>query len=745
MSLFSNSLRDSVVHRWLVRRDGPLTRQLRREPSALGLGQVPARLQAEATTAMVCGFCSTGCSLRVLLNQGQAQALLPDREYPVNTGMACPKGWEALAPLSGKPRGTTPLIRRDGKLTASTWEEAILLMRDRFRSIQLRHGNDAVAWLGTGQLPTEELAFLGALGKFGMRMLHGDGNTRQCMATAAVAYKQSFGFDAPPFTYQDLEESDVIVLWGSNLCIAHPILWQRITQNRHHPTIIVVDPRKTETAAAATLHFALEPKSDLVLLYTLANLLISEGWIDRSFIEAHTNGFDEFAKEIADYSVERAHEKTGLSSEQIRDFASSIHNGKRVSFWWTMGVNQSHEGVRTAQAIIALALITGNIGRPGTGANSITGQCNAMGSRIFSNTTNLLGGRDFSNAVDRTRVAQVLGLDIERIPTQGSYAYDQIIEAILAGKIRGLWVIGTNPAHSWINQAHLKDVFDRLELLVVQDMYHDTETAERADIYLPAAGWAEKEGTFINSERRIGLIKKVRRAPGLALADFHIFQLVAEAWGVGELFRKWSTPEAVFGILRELSEGQPCDFTSIEDYGAIDRAGGIQWPARSGDDTDANQRRLFEDGRFYTPDGRARFFYSPPRPLPEPVSAKFPLLLLTGRGSSSQWHTQTRTKHSSILRGLAPTELYVELSATDARALAIKPEQLVMVESQRASIVARAVVSHCVAPGQVFMPMHFASLNRLTFAAFDPHSRQPAYKACAVRISTIVDAQHAPL
>src|SRR5437868_6306185 len=276
-----------------------------------------------------------------------------------------------------------------------------------------------------------------------------------------------------------------------------------------------------------------------------------------------------------------------------------------------MGVNQSHEGVRLAQAIIDVALLTGNIGRPGTGANSITGQCNAMGSRLFSNTTNLLGGHDFANPVHRAKVAGVLGMDEALIPPRASVAYDQILEKILAGKIRGLWVVATNPAHSWINQLFAHDVLDRLDFLVVQDMYTSTETARRAHLLLPAAGWGEKEGTFINSERRLGLTKRVARAPGEALADFSIFRLVAEAWGCGPLFSSWSSPEAVFQILRRLSRGQPCDFGGITDYAMIDALGGIQWPFPEGAAA-APERRLFEDGVFFHSDGRARFIFDPP-------------------------------------------------------------------------------------------------------------------------------------
>jgi assimilatory nitrate reductase catalytic subunit len=724
----------------IVRRDGPLTRELLLEPGKFGLGLLPRRIAGVKTTTMVCGFCSTGCGLNVLLDEeGQALGITPTTEYPVNLGIACPKGWEALSPLKGPGRATEPLVRRGGRLVPVRWEEAIFEMVGCFQAIQKKHGPASIAWLGTGQMPTEELAFLGALGKFGMGMAHGDGNTRQCMATAAVAYKQSFGYDAPPFTYADFEASDVIVLIGSNLCIAHPIMWERVCKNRGRPAIVVIDPRKTETAMAATHHYAVRPKSDLVLLYAVAKILIDSGWIDRAYIDAHTSGFDAYAAHVARFSAEDAAATTGIEAARIHELARLVHEGERVSFWWTMGVNQSHEGVRTAQAIIALALMTGNIGRPGTGANSITGQCNAMGSRLFSNTTSLLGGRDFASATHRKEVADVLGIDEGRIPREPSLAYDQILEAVLAGKIRGLWVFATNPAHSWINQSDLHEILGRLECLVVQDMYHDTETAQRAHIVLPAAGWGEKEGTFINSERRVGLIKRVRRAPGQALADFYIFQLVAEAWGVGEMFRAWSSPEAVFQIMKRLSRGTASDITGIDDYVMVDRAGGIQWPLREGTALEGHERRLFEDGRYLTEDGRARFFVAEPRPLPEPVDKEFPFLLLTGRGSSSQWHTQTRTKRSFVLSKLAPSELYVEISPVDARALGIRPDEKVKVISRRATVEARAFITNSVKPGEVFMPMHYETMNKLTFAAFDPYSRQPAYKASAVAITKAVD------
>ncbi|HLK40069.1 MAG TPA: molybdopterin-dependent oxidoreductase [Polyangiaceae bacterium] len=722
-------------------RSGALTRELERVPGGFGLGQVPRRLAPEATASMICGFCSTGCSLDVHMRGGVAVNVSPSTDYPVNRGTACPKGWEALAPLRSPDRATTPLLRNAaGRLVPVDWETALDAFATRMKAILAKHGGESVAFLGTGQMPSEELALLGALGKFGMGLVHGDGNTRQCMATAVVAYKESFGFDAPPYTYRDFEESDVLVFVGANPCIAHPIMWGRVCKNPHRPKILVVDPRRTETAMAATDHFALRPKSDLVLLYAVARVLVERGWIDRAFIEAHTTGFDAFAARVADYPLARAVEATGLPADAIERLAETIHAGRRVSFWWTMGVNQSHEGVNVAQAIIALALMTGNIGRPGTGANSITGQCNAMGSRLFSNTTNLLGGHDFKRVEDRLKVARTLDIDVARIPDRGSLAYDQILEGILAKKIRGLWIVATNTAHSWINQGDAVDILGRLDFLVVQDMYATTETAQQADLVLPAAGWGEKEGTFINSERRIGLIKRVARAPGQALADFYIFKLIAERWGCGEMFRRWSSPEEVFRLLTEVTRGQPCDITGIAGYDVLEEMRGVQWPLPAGTRAEpSDERRLFEDGRFFHSDGRARFCHADPERLPEPTDAEYPFTLLTGRGSSSQWHTLTRTNKSPLLRKLGATDPYVELSPVDASAIGVVPGAHVVVQSRRGQMIARAFVTHAVQPKQVFVPMHFARTNQLTLASFDRRSRQPSYKACAVKVTLLPD------
>lgn len=751
-------------------------------PADFGLARVPARLKPAATTTSICGYCSTGCGLKVHLNDaGEAINLTADPAYPVNLGMACPKGWEALTPLGAADRATMPL-RRDrssGALAPVTWDEALATFTTRFKAIQAQHGAASIAYLSTGQIVTEEMALLGALFKFGMGGVHCDSNTRQCMATTHVAYKESFGFDAPPFTYRDFEESDALIFIGANPCIAHPILWQRVMMNRRNPDIVVIDPRRTETAQAATLHVPLRPKSDLTLLYGLAHLLIDRGAVKREFVDAHTTGFDDFAAFVHAFTPPRVAAETGVLPEALERLATLIATRDRVSFWWTMGVNQSHEATRTAQAIINLALMTGNIGRPGTGPNSITGQCNAMGSRLFGNATSLLGGYDFGNPSHRAHVAGILGIPAALIPPAAGYAYDQIIDAVDRGEIRGLWVIATNPAHSWIEQTRFRRVLDKLEFLVVQDMYATTETAQHADLILPAAGWGEKAGVLINSERRLGLVKKVARAPGHALSDFAIFKLIANAWGCAELFRNWSSPEAVFQILKELSRGQPCDFTGVENYAHLAAAGGIQWPRpqnrapetgtrkeradpradacpggpeTSGStdthpvrsrppirahDSDCDECRLFADGRFFTTDGRARFCFSPPRPMPEPPDRLFPFLLLTGRGSSAQWHTGSRTNKSAVLTKLASTVLTVEINPVDARRLGIANGDQVRVRSRRGALQAVAVVTATIGLAQVFLPMHFEAVNQLTLPAFDPHSRQPAYKSCAVAVERV--------
>ncbi|PHQ36943.1 molybdopterin oxidoreductase family protein [Rhodopirellula bahusiensis] len=752
MSISTKDIRNGVAKGFqlptlLQRRTGPMTRELILHPGDHGLGMTHDSLAADTTTTATCGYCATGCGLRLHLKDGEAVGLTPETTYPVNLGMACPKGWEALRVLDSPERATQPLLRDDsGKRSPITWDDAFTKFCDGMKKVQAEHGPESIAFLSTGQIACEEMAFLGALARFGMGIRHCDGNTRQCMATAVTAYKESFGFDSPPYTYDDFEQSDCLVFIGANPCIGHPIMWERVLRNPNNPEIIVIDPRRTETAAAATQHLQLRPKNDLALLYAITNELITRDFVDHDFVQNHTQGFDELREHVAQYDLATVCEEAGLGVDDVSHAVEAIGRGRAVSLWWTMGVNQSYQGTRTAQAIINIALITGNIGRPGTGANSITGQCNAMGSRLWSNTTNLFGHHSFDNDADRHKVAEALNIPVEQIPTTTSWKYDRIIEGIRNGEIKGLWVVATNPAHSWIDQGDVRELFDQLDFLVVQDMYQTTETCSHADLILPSAGWGEKEGTFINSERRYGLLKKVRHAPGQALADFQIFRGIAHRWGLGDMFADWSSPEAAFEIMQRASRDQPSDITGIQGYEQIDRCGGIQWPwsedHASGGFEPEQQRRLFADGQFFYDDKRARLIVDDVTPMPEPSDGDYPVVLLTGRGTVSQWHTQTRTRQSPLLRSLYPNQPYVEMHPNDAEELGIEHGDLVRVRSRRGHADATACLTHSVQPGQAFMPMHYECTNRLTLSHFDPHSGQPSYKDCAVRIAPVLTSDH---
>ena len=359
-----------------------------------------------------------------------------------------------------------------------SWQDAFKIFAEKVTEIQEKYGKESFAFLSTGQLCTEEMALAGHIGRTFLGG-NGDGNTRLCMATSVVAYKQSFGFDAPPYTLEDLELSDVLIFIGSNPVVAHPILWGRVRQNKiPGRKIICIDPRRSETATNSDIWLDIKPKTDLTLLYTLANVLIQKGWIDEEFIQNHTEDYEGFKEHVKKYDINDVEEHTGISKGRLLELAEIIHNGKNVSFWWTMGVNQGYQAVRTAQGIINLALLTGNIGRPGTGANSITGQCNAMGSRAFSNTTGLYGGGEYSDPIRRKAVAKALDIDEDMLPTKPTIPYNAIIDGINKGDIKALWVIATNPMVSWINDLEFKSAAEKLEFLVVQDIYSDTETAE---------------------------------------------------------------------------------------------------------------------------------------------------------------------------------------------------------------------------------------------------------------------------
>ncbi|MEM9423753.1 MAG: molybdopterin-dependent oxidoreductase [Spirochaetota bacterium] len=687
-----------------------------------------------------CGYCAVGCGLTANYNDdGILHNIRGVKGYPTNDGILCPKGLNIDKPSLAADRARTAFIRKDGIKEDVSVEKGISEFVRRVRETQQKYGKDACAYYSTGQITMEDFALLGLVGRMGMGM-EGDGNTRLCMASAVVAYKKTFGFDSPPFTYEDLDQSDCIVMVGANPAVAQPVLWMRY--KKHAKTkdhdLIVVDPRKSETAEAATLHVPLKPKSDLIFFYTLANVLIEKGWIDREYIDLHVEHFAEFAAHVAAYKPEDCRENCGISEEVLLDVAQKIHQRKKVSFWWTMGVNQSHEAVMVASSIIALALITGNIGRPGTGANSITGQCNAMGSRLNSVTTALFGGRDFANPQHRQEVCEILGVEDKWIPRRPTLPIHKITEKIHSGEIKFLWVICTNPVQSFVSINAFKEAMGKLDTLVVQDLYHDTETAKLADIFLPATPCTEKEGTFINMERRIGPVQKILEKPEGTLTDYEIFLRIGQEYGCTEILNGWANPDEAFETLRKLSVGRPCDFSGVRDRRFLVERGGIQWPFPESAQKDAKigpARRLFEDGQFFTPSGKAQLVFEASRPATVKPSAEYPFLALSGRGSAVLFHTNTRTGRVPALSKLAPKELYINMHPDDMAEMGLEgSEPWVRVRSSEGEF--RSVVhsDSGLQKKHIFVPMHYVESNLAIASVFDPYSAQPSFKCGAVAI-----------
>lgn len=683
-----------------------------------------------------CNYCALACNLDFYTEDGKIKRVVPTPHYPVNKGFSCIKGLNLDKQCTKFNGSKKPLLKmKDGERKAIEWKEAFDLFASKMTAIQEKYGKESVAYISTGQLPTEEMALLGHVGRSYMG-INGDGNTRLCMASAVVAYKQSFGFDAPPYTLKDLELSDTIFFIGANPVIAHPIAWGRVRKNKD-AKIITIDPRKSETAMNSDMWIDIKTKGDLALFYTLANVLIEKGWIDQDYINNYTEGFEDFKAHVKKYTLEDVEERTGISKMRVLELAKIIHEGKRVSFWWTMGVNQSYEAVRTAQAIINLALITGNMGREGTGANSLTGQCNAMGSRMFSNTTALYGGGEYNNKERRKVVADILGMDENMLPSKPTLDYEQIIKGINKGEIKGLWVVCTNPRHSFSNNEEFKKAMKNLDFFVVQDIYEDTDSSKECDLYLPSVPAIKKEGFLINTERRLSALVPVLEKEEDELSDYEILLGIGEALGMGSLLDKWRTPEDAFKLLRECSKGMPCDITGVT-YERLRDSKGIQWPCREGEELESDERRLFEDGKYYTPSGKAKLIFEDVTENPNATNEEFPFNLNTGRGTVGQWHTHTRTREIQAVTNIVPQKAYVDINRKDAERLDIKENDEVLIHSSNghtSKFIAR--LTDNLKEKTLYAPIHYIETNLLTPSVFDPYSKEPSYKTVQVNIEKV--------
>ena len=696
-------------------------------------GHTSAQKIPDRWVATTCGYCSVGCGMFVGVKEGRAVSVRGNPNHPVNLGKLCPKGLSEHYTLEAPNRAKHPLLRKQGKLAPVTWDEALATMAEKFRATQEKYGPDSLGVISTGQLVTEEFYTLGKLVQLGLGTKTYDGNTTLCMASAVSGYKRSFGSDGPPGAYEDLQKADVIFLIGANIADNHPILCQHLEANPRK-TLIVADPRVTKTAMMADLFLPLKPRSDIALLNGIIHVLIQTGQIDCEFIAKHTSGFAHLTKFVEKYTPAYVSQITGLSEDLILKTAYLYGNAEAAFIGWTMGVNHSTQGAETVNAINNLALITGNIGRAGASPFSITGQCNAMGTREAGFTSSLPGYRKFENEKDREELAEFWGVSQDRIPTSRGLAYPDIIEAAVSKKVRALWIIATNPIVSYPNLDVVKQALETLDFLVVQDGFHPTPTSELAHLVLPAAVWGEKEGTYTNSERRVSKVNRAVDPPGEAKPDFEIFLTLAEKISCREeLFPGWTRPEHAFNEWKRVSRGRLCDYSGLT-YKLIEKHNGIQWPFPEGT-TDVNTTRLYSDGCFQTEDGRAKLFCIEWAPFPEQPNKEFPFVLNTGR-TVEHWHTRTKTGQVPILERMSPNA-WLEMNTRDANALRLKPHDRVDVISRRGRV--RNVelrVTEIVAPGQVFMPFHFAetNANQITQSAFDPISREPNYKQCAVSV-----------
>jgi len=667
------------------------------------------------------------------VKDGRAVAVRGNPAHPVNSGKLCPKGLAEHYTLEAPGRAKYPLLRQNGKLTRVSWDEALDAMVGRFLAVQSNHGPEALGVISTGQLVTEEFYTLGKLVQLGFRTRNYDGNTTLCMSTAVSGYKRSFGSDGPPGAYEDLQKADVIFLIGANIAENHPILCQHLEGNPRK-TLIVADPRVTKTAMMADVFLPVKPRSDIALVNGIIHVLIQAGMIDRDYIARHTMGFEELAQSVQKYTPKYVSEVTGLEEELILKVAFLYGNAKAAFIGWTMGVNHSTKGTETVNAINNLALIAGNIGRAGASPFSITGQCNAMGTRESGFASSLPGYRKFESADDRKELAGLWGIPQERIPAARGLAYPDIVEAAVKKKIRALWVIATNPIVSFPNLDVLRQGLESVDFLVVQDGFHPTPTSELAHLVLPAAIWGEKEGTYTNSERRVSKVNRAVNPPGEAKPDFEIFLTVAKKLGCyDELFPGWSAPRDAFDEWKRVSAGRLCDYSGLS-YELIEQRGGVQWPFPQGTQ-EVTTSRLYSDGCFQTEDGRARLVCVEWEPFPEQPTAEFPLILNTGR-TVEHWHTRTKTGQVPILERMAPNA-WLEMNPKDALKLKLRPHDRVDVVSRRGRISSVELrVTEIVAFGQVFVPFHFAeaNANQVTQSAFDPISREPNYKQSAVRV-----------
>ena len=740
-------------------------------------------------TRSTCPYCGVGCGVVIESDGDQITGVRGDPTHPANAGRLCTKGstlhLTAAAHVQRQMRALHPMRRasRRDPLMAVGWDAALDEVADRFAATVQAHGPDSVGLYLSGQLLTEDYYVYNKLAKGLIGTNNVDTNSRLCMSSAVAGYKASLGADAPPACYDDLAHAATVFITGSNMAWAHPVLFRRLEDaKRANPSQkwIVVDPRRTETAAIADLHLQLLPGTDVALHHALLHVMLWEGLTDAVYIAAHTTGFEALRDRVREFTPAHAAKLCGVKADDIvqaaRWFAGVGEVRQPTLSLWCQGLNQSRSGTDKNTSLINLHLATGQIGRPGAGPLSLTGQPNAMGGREVGGLANLLSAhRDLANPVHRAEVAALWG--VPSVPAERGRSAVEMFEAAADGAIKALWIICTNPAQSMPDQSAVRRALERCDFVVLQDAYAHTATAAYADLLLPATTWGEKDGTVTNSERCISRVRPAVAAVGEARDDWAIGVAVARrleqrlkptrvAGLQGESMFAYASPEQVWNEHRESTRARDLDITGLS-YALLDQP--RQWPhpahttahatpgatgsVPSGSAADApayasaavsarhDAVRLYTDGRFATDDGRARFSAPAWRDVAEPRDARYPVSLTTGR-LRDQWHGMSRTGTLGRLYAHA-AEPVIEMHPQELARRRWTAGDLVRVSSRRGTLVLPVQPSESVAPAQAFIAMHWGGevmagegVNTLTVPAFCPQSHQPELKHAAVRIES---------
>ena len=713
-------------------------------------------------TKSTCPYCGVGCGVVIESMGDQITGVRGDPDHPANFGRLCTKGstlaLTASANITRQTRLLQPMRRehRHGEAKPVSWDNALGFAAESFAQIIKEHGPDAVGFYISGQLLTEDYYVFNKLAKGLIGTNNVDTNSRLCMSSAVAGYKQTLGADAPPNCYDDVNHAQCIFIVGSNTAYAHPILFRRIEDAKAvNPAmkIIFCDPRRTDTAEIADLHLPIQPGTDVSLFNGMLHIMLWEGWTDNAYIAAHTTGFDALKTTVRDYTPDIVAETCGIKKEELLTAAKMFATSAATLSLYCQGLNQSSSGTAKNAALINLHLATHQIGKPGAGPFSLTGQPNAMGGREVGGLANLISAhRDMAIPEHRAEVAALWG--ISDVPSKPGKTAVEMFQAAADGEIKALWIACTNPAQSMPDQATVRRALERAELVIVQEAFATASTCDYADLLLPATTWGEKTGTVTNSERCISRVRAAVPAPGDTRHDWRIavdfaqrlekilsvskpslfpYSLNNEALGI----------ETIWNEHRESTRGRDLDITGMS-YAMLDAAP-QQWPLKTGEMV--GKARLYEDGIFPTPDGKAKFANTVYKPVAEPRESRYPFSLTTGR-LRDQWHGMTRTGTLGRLFGHV-AEPSVQMNANDMARRLLKEGDLVHVTSKRGSIVLPLQASNELGASQAFIAMHWGSeylsglssigeplagVNAITTSAYCPTSKQPELKHAAVKI-----------